>query len=92
MNCISTVFQIHDFQLTAAVGNFSGNTDTNIHWQPANIPPQHVHEHRIPRSVSYTLAQNNTKNTYTVQISTYIMQTNISAENSILHNDNGEQS
>lgn len=90
MNCTFTVFQIHDFQLTAAVGIFSGNTNTNIHLQPANIPPQHVHEHRIPRSVSYTLAQNNTKNTYTVQIS--IMQTNISAENSILHNDNGEQS
>jgi hypothetical protein len=84
------VFQIHDFQLTAAVGICTGNTDTNIHLQPANIPPQYVHEQRIPRSTSYTLARNNTKNTYIVQIS--IMQIDISTENSTLHNDNGEQS
>jgi hypothetical protein len=31
MYCISVVFQIRDFQLTAAVGICSGNTDTNIH-------------------------------------------------------------
>jgi hypothetical protein len=90
MNCISTVFQIHDFQLTASVRICSGNTVTNIHLQPVNIPSQYVHEHRIPRSTSYTLARNNTKYTYIVQIS--IMQTDIIIENTILHNDNGEQS